>query len=152
MRGLLQATSLLLHRWEPHRQGAHTFENSWQLQSGGQRLPVGLLSLSANSKPVQAQKQLPSRHSSAQTATLQHHAIMWLNQQQVEQPTVTSSCDKKACSDGAALNFKQWLSVKQVWCSSGSVTKPSSWGIPINNPHSWNVLTLEAFRGVWLHK
>lgn len=73
----------------------------------GQRLPVGLLSLSANSKPWQALEQAPSRRSAAHEATLQrradhvHFAITWLAQQQVKRPSVTSRCDRKARSDGA---------------------------------------------------
>ena len=56
--------------------------------------------------------------------------------------TVTSWCNMKACSDGGTLNFKQKLSVKQLWCNPGHVTKPSPRRTMLNNhinEMSWNL-------------
>lgn len=91
-----------------------SFEYPQQLQSRPKASCLSF-SLSANSNPLQALEQLPSKPPSAEEKALQHHAghrrlaMMELFQQQVKCPTARASGDQKPCSNGAASNFQQWL-------------------------------------------
>lgn len=145
--------SLLLHIREPRGQGARALENSQKLLSEAK----GCLS---NCSPCLQPQNLYKPLSGCPAGSYQHkrrlssamlttNAVL-LRESAAGNTTVMSLCHKKACSDEGALNFKQWLWVKQVWCNSGRVTKPSPQRTLLNNHINetfWNSRCPEAQTG-----